>query len=368
MSYYNGFKPYVSVAKKKAKALQKIKTLKKKNPNLQPIVIEGSALANSWWGKAWNKNLESYADFANRIGRGRSYVRNNAVLDLQIGAGTINGLVQGSSSTPYNVTVKISALTPKNWQALVRASQGEFESLQQLIAGKFPLALQAIFTNRQSGLFPAPSEIAFDCSCPDWAVMCKHVAATLYGIGARLDQDPSIFFTLRGVDVDSLITQAVEDDISQLLKKAKLKSNRVIDDSDLSSLFGIELDVNCLDEIKPDVRAADKTDTPSRQTVKKKIVAVKPTKVKRAKAVPGKAKPGGATPVVKTAKTTPTKTTKKNTKITPPAKKKTTVPRVRKKQLRQPALIATPIRLSPIEAVGKLVLKAINTLFPPSTV
>ncbi len=248
MSYYGGFKPYVSVADKKAKALRKLKTLQKKNPGISPIIIEGSTIANTWWGKSWNKNLENYADYSNRIGRGRSYVRHNAILDLKIEAGMIKALVQGSSSKPYKVAIKIKSFSEEKWEKLVNASQGKFDSLQELIEGKFPQAMKDIFTSRDSGLFPSPSEISFDCSCPDWASMCKHVAATLFGIGARLDNDSSLFFTLRGVEVGSLITKAVEDDISKLLKKAGTKSDRVIDDSNLSSLFGIDLDGI---EIKP---------------------------------------------------------------------------------------------------------------------
>ena len=156
-------------------------------------MIEGTAIARTWWGKAWNKNLESYADYHNRIGRGRSYVRHGAVLDLQIGSGLVESLVQGSRSRPYSVTIRIKAMGKKNWEEIKTASQGKLDSLQELLAGKFPKGLGEIFTTQGKGLFPSPKEIDFDCSCPDWASMCKHVAATLYGIGARLDQDPELF-------------------------------------------------------------------------------------------------------------------------------------------------------------------------------
>lgn len=237
-----GYPPYVSVAEKRAKAAKKLKQLKKKHPHINPIVIDGTAIARTWWGKAWNKNLESYADYHNRIGRGRSYVRHGAVLDLRIRPGVVESLVQGSRSKPYSVTIRIKALGKRNWKEIKTASQGKLDSLQELLAGKFPKGLGEIFTTQGKGLFPSPKEIDFDCSCPDWASMCKHVAATLYGIGARLDQDPELFFILRQVKMKDLVTGAVEGKTRELLKKARKKTARVIDDSDLSDVFGIDME------------------------------------------------------------------------------------------------------------------------------
>ena len=184
MSRYGSrrFPPYVSVGEKRARAEKKIKQLEKKNPRLRPIIIEGYPLAKTWWGKAWNENLERYADYANRIGRGRSYVRHRAVLDLQIEPGKVTALVQGSRARPYRVGIEIRALGRRTWESIKQACSGQFDSLQVLSGGKFPTSLAEIFTARGQGLFPAPEEINFDCSCPDWAGMCKHVAATLYGI------------------------------------------------------------------------------------------------------------------------------------------------------------------------------------------
>ena len=241
MSYWS-YPAYVSVAQKRAKAEKKLKQLQKKNPHLHPIVIEGSAIAVTWWGKAWNRNLESYADYSNRIGRGRSYVRHRAVLDLQIKEGKVESLVQGSRSKPYSVTIRIKAMGKENWNAMKAASQGKLDSLQELLAGKFPKGLAEVFTTQGKGLFPSPKEIDFHCSCPDWASMCKHVAATLYGIGVRLDQDPELFFALRQVKMKDLVSEAVEGKTRELLKKAGKKSARVIDDSELADVFGIEME------------------------------------------------------------------------------------------------------------------------------
>lgn len=242
MRYYEGYPPYVTVAEKRAKAERKIKQLRKKNLDLRPVVLQGRALAKTWWGKAWNKNLESYADYSNRIDRGRSYVRHLAVLDLQIAPGKVTALVQGSSSQPYKVLISIAEMKQKNWQAIKKACQSRLSSLPDLLAGKFPKDLQEIFMIQGQGLFPSPSEISFDCSCPDWASMCKHVAATLYGVGVRLDEEPALFFTLRQVAMDDLVSQAVQDKTSSILAGDTAKGSKVIADDRLAELFGIEMD------------------------------------------------------------------------------------------------------------------------------
>ncbi len=187
-------------------------------------------------------NLERYADYAYRIERGRSYVRHGCVLDLRIEVGLVEALVQGTVSQPYSVSVEIQRISKDRWKAITRDCQGKLESLQELLEGKFPRALGEIFMAKGKGLFPSPREINFSCSCPDRASMCKHVAATLYGIGARLDENPSLFFELRGADIDELVSHVVTNKARQLLTKAKKKSGRVMDDSNLSEVFGIDLE------------------------------------------------------------------------------------------------------------------------------
>ena len=241
MSYW-GFPKYVSVAEKKAKAAKKLKELSKKRPDMKPVALKGSALAHTWWGKAWNRNLEQYADYSNRIGRGRSYVRHGAVLDLQIEQGEVIALVQGSDRNPYSVSVKIQTLKKETWQRMKTACEGTIESFQELLAGNFPKALGEIFICKDSGMFPAPLEIKFDCSCPDWADMCKHVAAVLYGVGVRLDEDQKLFFRLRDAGIDELIKQAVAGKVEKLLEKAGRKSGRIIEDKDIASVFGIDIE------------------------------------------------------------------------------------------------------------------------------
>ncbi|MBU9735049.1 SWIM zinc finger family protein [Diplocloster agilis] len=238
MSYY-GYAPYVSVAEKRAKADRQIAKLKKKNPDLAPVLIEGNTIARSWWGKAWNRNLESYADYANRISRGKSYVRNHAVLDLSMGEGCVEALVQGSRSKPYQVTVDIDMLDEKRWSQVVKLCNHRIDSVEKLVEGKFPKELEILFTERKYGMFPSPKEIHFSCSCPDYAYMCKHVAAVLYGVGARLDADPLLFFVLRGVDIQDLIHRSVTSRMNAMLKNAGKKSGRAMSEAEMHDVFGI---------------------------------------------------------------------------------------------------------------------------------
>ncbi|WP_373483192.1 SWIM zinc finger family protein [Acetobacterium sp.] len=237
MSYYDY--DYVSVAQKKEKARKSMEKLKRSMPDIEPVVIEGTVIAKTWWGKAWNKNLESYADYSNRIGRGRSYVREGAVLHLKVEKGTIHALVQGSTAKPYRVEIGIDPLDEKTWRQITALCNRRIESLEQLVSGKFPKELESLFTTRQEGLFPAPKEIHFHCSCPDSARLCKHVAAVLYGVGARLDQNPMMLFYLRKMPVEELIKKSIEDKIESMLKNADKKSPRVIGDDQVFDLFGV---------------------------------------------------------------------------------------------------------------------------------
>jgi uncharacterized Zn finger protein len=295
MRYYAYYPPYVSVGERRAKAEKKLRQLQKKYPNLQPVILDGQSLAKTWWGKSWNSNLERYADYSNRIGRGRSYVRHRAVLDLQLSPGKVTAMVQGSSSQPYDIVVKIDTLSASNWATIREACEGCFDSLSELLAGKFPQALKDLFFAKGAGLFPAPRDIHFDCSCPDWASMCKHVAATLYGVGARLDNDPALFFTLRGINIDDLITQTVTDTTQRLLHKAGRQSQNVLQDVDLGDVFGIQLDD--VEAPLPDVPPMQ----PKTSTAKKQ-----PTKARKAASVTQRS--GAAKKTKTTQRVTPQRT------------------------------------------------------------
>ena len=238
MSYY-GYLRYESAAGKKAKAEKALKKLQKSNPDLEPVIIEGRTLAKSWWGKAWNLNLESYADYSNRIARGKGYVRCNAVLDLKITKGRVAAKVKGSRAKPYDTEIRIDALSSARWQKISELCNHRIDTLEQLIEGKFPEELEILFTDKTYSMFPSPEEIHFSCSCPDYAIMCKHVAAVLYGIGARLDQNPMLFFELRDIDGQGLIRKSMEQKVDSMLKNAGRRSKREIAAEDIPDIFGL---------------------------------------------------------------------------------------------------------------------------------
>lgn len=240
---FNNYRRPETAAEKKAKAQKGLQKLLKQNPGAEPVIIEGRMIVVTWWGKAWNANLESYADYRNRIERGKSYVKSNNVLDLKITPGRVDALVQGSRAKPYSVSITIDPLSDDKWTQITALCNHQIESLEQLVEGKFPKALEVLFQDRMYGLFPSPKEIHFDCSCPDWASMCKHVAAVLYGVGARLDQNPLLFFELRHLDGRALVKKSMEAKLESMLKNAGKKSDREIHSDELEDLFG--LDVRC---------------------------------------------------------------------------------------------------------------------------
>ena len=228
--------PTTSELKRKLEASRK--SAEKKGKVLEPVVIQGRSIANSWWGQAWCANLERYADFESRLERGKRYVKTGAVIDLKIGKGKILAKVQGSRKTPYKTEIRISPLSEERCQEIIGKCGQRVENLEKLLAGDFPVELKELFTERD-GLFPSPREISFSCSCPDWALMCKHVAAALYGIGARLDENPSLFFELRGIEVGRFIDVAIANRVEVMLKNAGRKSARMIRDEDVLELFGV---------------------------------------------------------------------------------------------------------------------------------
>lgn len=233
---YFGWKPYVPVAERRRRAAREMAKLAKKGHPVSPVVVDGRTIARTFWGKAWCDNLEGYSDYASRLPRGRTYVRNGSVVDLQIEPGEVHAYVSGSEL--YRVAVKVSALPKARWTAIRGECAGGIDSLVELLQGRFSQGVMERLCRQKTGLFPAPSEIELACSCPDWATMCKHVAAVLYGIGARLDEQPELLFRLRKVDERELIATAGKG--LPLSKKAPA-AGRVLADGDLSELFGLEL-------------------------------------------------------------------------------------------------------------------------------
>lgn len=240
MSKYwdDGFYSQPSTTELKRKSEASRRNAEKKGRVMEPVVIQGRTIARSWWGKAWCANLEGYADYESRLERGKRYVKTGAVIDLQIKKGRVYAKVQGSRKTPYKVEIRISPLSEERCQEIIAACGQRVENLEKLMTGNFPEELKELFT-QENGLFPAPREISFSCSCPDWALMCKHVAAALYGVGARLDKDPSLFFTLRGIEMERFIDVAIANRVELMLKNASRQSKRIIASDEVRGLFGV---------------------------------------------------------------------------------------------------------------------------------
>ena len=237
--YYDDWPAYVPVAERRLKAERAMEKLRKKGHPVAPVVIEGRKIASTFWGKAWCENLESYRDYENRLERGRTYVRNGSVVDLQIAPSEVTAMVSGSSM--YNVKITIGEVNKKQWASICKDCAGRIDSLVELLQGRFSKGVMERICRQGSGLFPKPAEIRFSCSCPDYASMCKHVAAVLYGVGARLDQQPELLFRLRAVDEKDLVAHI---DAALPMAKRAPAPHKVLDADGLSALFGLDMDAN----------------------------------------------------------------------------------------------------------------------------
>jgi uncharacterized Zn finger protein len=235
MSFYE-WPEYVSVADKRKRAAKELARLRKKGRMVAPVTVEGRKIATSFWGTSWCSNLERYSDFASRLPRGRSYVSNGFVIDLQMVKGRVTAIVSGSEL--YDVTITIAPVAAKHWKAICRDCAGSIDSLVELLQGRLAKGVMDRVCREGDGLFPAPDEIKLSCSCPDGADMCKHVAAALYGVGARLDAQPQLLFVLRGVDEAELLKSAGE---GMTLAKSAPAAAKVLDDGDVAALFGLEM-------------------------------------------------------------------------------------------------------------------------------
>ena len=307
MSFHgDDWKPYVTVAQRRLQAERQVARLRKKGRAIAPVAAqERGALTGTFWGKSWCDNLERYSDHANRLPRGRGYLRGGAVVDLQIGPGRVDALVQGSEL--YDVALDVDPIVPPRWQALCADCAGSIDSLVGLLQGRLSPAVMERGCRPDTGLFPAPDEIEMACSCPDGATMCKHVAAVLYGIGVRLDTRPELLFTLRGVDAAALIAGAAH---GRSLAAAAPAGGNVLEGGDLAALFGLDIAPEAAPAAAPDpvhrpaVKAAAKASgkpPPSGPAVPRAIAAAK-TSVPASPAPAGKAVPAKkAAPVRKAA-------------------------------------------------------------------
>ncbi|MFK7826798.1 MAG: SWIM zinc finger family protein [Oligoflexales bacterium] len=268
MSYdYDYYPPYVSVADRKAKAAKMVARLKKKDKKVAPVVVKSRIkIAHSFWGQAWCRHIETYRDMSYRLERGRSYVRSGAVVDLRISKKKVVAKVSGSEL--YKVSIDFESLAKTSWNRIVSKCSGEIDSLVDLLNGKLPSNVSKTITDPKNGLFPQSGEIKFNCNCPDYADCCKHVAATLYGIGVHFDEDPMLFFLLRGQDPKELIAEASKD----------LGGNEFgTGDDDIEDLFGIEIDYQPTSTASS---ARGKKSNKKSATRSKKATATKKTKTK----------------------------------------------------------------------------------------
>ncbi|RLA46862.1 MAG: hypothetical protein DRR04_05205 [Gammaproteobacteria bacterium] len=255
---YGGWSPYVPVAQRRARAAKEINKLRKKGKDIQPIEVQGRKIARTFWGEAWCNHLERFSDYENRLPRGRTYVRNGSVCHLAISRDKVEAIVSGSEL--YRVNINISPLSVRKWKNLRKQCTGQIGSMLELLQGRFSDNVMEIVTDQNQGLFPKPSEIKLACDCPDWAGMCKHIAAVLYGVGARLDHQPELLFLLRNVDHEELIT--AELDIQTATSKEGKR--RRLAGADLSDVFGVDME----EPVKPHRKTSPVRKKPIRKSKK----------------------------------------------------------------------------------------------------
>ncbi|MBK8913035.1 MAG: SWIM zinc finger family protein [Phycisphaerales bacterium] len=270
MSWGRSWRPYVSVGERRARAFLEMEKLRKKGWKIQPVKIAGRQIARTFWGRSWCEHLEKFSDFENRLPRGQTYVRNGSVCHLEIKPGKIAAKVSGSDL--YDVTITIKALAKPHWKRLRESCAGQVASLLELLQGRLSDHVMSFVTDRDKGLFPKPREISMDCSCPDWADMCKHVAAVMYGVGARFDEKPELLFLLRGVDHNELISRATAKSI---VAKTRKTGRRTLDEQSITEVFGIEIEA----PVNAVTRAAASTSSKvvTRPRKKRDLVAGEPT-------------------------------------------------------------------------------------------
>lgn len=284
--YYDEYPRYIPVAERRATAAAKMKKLRKQGYDIQPIeAFRGNKIAKSFWGHAWCRHLETYSDYESRLPRGRTYVRNGSVCHLEIKSGSVEAFVSGSEL--YEIKIKIDKLPAAKWTALMKQCTGKIGSLLELLQGKLSDEVMTIVTEPRGGLFPDPKQIHLDCNCPDYATLCKHLAAVLYGIGVRLDSQPELLFLLRGVDQGELI----ETDLSKSLDPSRSSKRRRIASADLSNVFGVEVTTTA--STQPE---ATDPPAPAKKTSRGKVTKKAPKKSPRKKKPPTKK----AAPTLKT--------------------------------------------------------------------
>ena len=307
--YYGSWHAYVPVSVKITNAKKAAEKLRKKGIAIQPVKLSGRKIASSFWGKAWCDHMESFHDYENRLPRGRTYIRNGSVVHLDITKGLITAMVAGSET--YMVEIKVNLLPRMDWERIKKQCVGQISSLLDLLKGKLSDGVMRVVTDRDHGLFPGPAEFKMNCSCPDYAEMCKHIAAVFYGVGARLDTRPELLFLLRGVDHTELAT---EGGVEAVIGRAVDHGDQLAGE-DLSSIFGIELITS------EDGATQDGESTPDGGKRRRKITTSKKAKPEKKSATKAKRQPTAkaaktATSVKKTGKALKPSTADKRRKLT----------------------------------------------------
>jgi len=231
-----GWAPYMPVAERRRQAEERAALLRRAGESIAPVILAGKQIATTFWGRSWCANIESYHDYETRLPSGRSCVRHGLVVDLQIAPGRITALVSGSEL--YDVKITIAATPPAQWRAIRADCAGGIDSLVELLQGRFSKPVMERLCRQEGGLFPRPSDIRFRCNCLDHAGMCKHIAAALYGVGARLDEAPELLFRLRAVDPAELVAGI---DSALPLSKVGPAAGKVLASDDISALFGLDM-------------------------------------------------------------------------------------------------------------------------------
>ncbi len=249
---YGTWKPQASVSARRAKARREMEKLRKRGIELHPVEIEGRKIARTFWGQAWCDHLEKFSDYSNRLPRGKSYLRNGLVLNMEISEGEIRAIVSGSDL--YEVSVSITPLPPRRWDDIKKRCMGQVGSVLELLQGKLSDNVMGVVTHPETGLFPRPGEIRLDCDCPDWSSLCKHLSAVLYGVGATLDRQPELLFRLRGVNHEDMVGADIPMPGSQ--------GGRRRISEDVGDVFGVDLETG---EGEAGGAAAERTLRPARR-------------------------------------------------------------------------------------------------------
>jgi len=169
------------------------------------IRLESTKMGATWWSKKWISLLDSFG-WSNRLARGRRYARSGQVVNVTINPGVITAKVQGTRSIPYDVVISIPPFTTSQWTKIFKELDAQAIYTAKLLASEMPSDIEDVFTRAQVSLFPqSKRDLTTECSCPDSANPCKHIAAVYYVIGEEFDRDPFLIFHLRGRSKEQIL-------------------------------------------------------------------------------------------------------------------------------------------------------------------